>query len=77
MELSGRLIPDWDNRVLMTPFIGVFIFFCIFTIASNDTETPVSAAVGRTLCLLLQKQAACCACCDQLPILPICQVKEN
>lgn len=27
MELSGRLIPDWDNRVLMTPFIVFFFFF--------------------------------------------------
>lgn len=26
MELSGRLIPDGDNRVLMTPFIVGFFF---------------------------------------------------
>lgn len=39
MELSGRLIPDGDNRVLMTPFIVGF-FFGIFTTVKLQNAQP-------------------------------------
>lgn len=69
MELSGRLIPDWDNRVLMTPFIVVFFFFFFL-----DLYTSVK----------LQKNSACCrnrlhvaVTSRQQATLPVCQVKEK
>lgn len=63
MEVSGRLIPDWDNRVLMTPFIvGFFfvLFFCIFTPVFNYRTYWC-----RNRLLV------------QLPILPVGQVKKK
>lgn len=50
MELSGRLIPDWDNRVLMTPFIVVFFFFYLYTSVKLQTTQPAGAETG---CMLL------------------------
>lgn len=51
MELSGRLISDSDNRVLMTPFIVGFFpsFFVSFQPCNDRTRSPLvqnPAAVG-------------------------------
>lgn len=51
MELSGRLISDSDNRVLMTPFMPVFFFVCVYLynrVIEQNTE-PTGAETEHML----------------------------